>query len=333
MIFDALKKKNDVQGTDYQQYVDAGKDDISLQQLVNYNLLFFIPLLICIVISLFIAERIADNLRVNVLTATQILMIPFTFIIFLFIIPYIRKRENLRGVRMSLFGFIIVAFAMAAPSMLVGDFSFLLRMFIFLGTYVLLVFIFSPEVLGIGGNDLADWFKKGRQLSILGIYSAIVFFYVFGFAWVYMDIAMDGDPNEHFNFPREESELTYGTTLYYSVITFATIGYGDITPYSPAARLVAGIEAYVGMIINVLFIAILLVYVSNYQVFSTKQEEEKLAKDEQKLEKAEERLEEENRELREEEKHEHDIIEKLQQQIEDTHERHRKHVEHKKKHS
>lgn len=87
-----------------------------------------------------------------------------------------------------------------------------------------------------------------------------------------------------------DGELGYGTFLYYSVITFTTIGYGDITPVSPGARLVAGFQAMLGMIINVVFIAILFMYISNFQLILKK--ETKIEKEEARIirtEKKEER--------------------------------------------
>ena len=43
------------------------------------------------------------------------------------------------------------------------------------------------------------------------------------------------------------------TSLYFSFVTLTTLGYGDITPTSPAARMLAVVEAIMGQ----LYIAVL----------------------------------------------------------------------------
>lgn len=45
-----------------------------------------------------------------------------------------------------------------------------------------------------------------------------------------------------------------GYTMYYSVITFATVGYGDIVPAGPLARSLAGFEALAGISLTALFV-------------------------------------------------------------------------------
>ena len=48
---------------------------------------------------------------------------------------------------------------------------------------------------------------------------------------------------------RNTSLLTrsFGDLLYYSFVTLGTVGYGDVTPASPAARSLSLIEAVVGI--------------------------------------------------------------------------------------
>jgi len=49
---------------------------------------------------------------------------------------------------------------------------------------------------------------------------------------------------------------------YFSTITLTTVGYGDIVPVTPAARLVTGLEAIVGQLYLAVVIAILVGRVS-----------------------------------------------------------------------
>jgi hypothetical protein len=46
----------------------------------------------------------------------------------------------------------------------------------------------------------------------------------------------------------------WSSVVYYSIVTITSLGYGDILPISPLARMVAGFEAIVG----VLYIAIMI---------------------------------------------------------------------------
>ncbi len=46
--------------------------------------------------------------------------------------------------------------------------------------------------------------------------------------------------------PHGENVFRSGTHLYYSLITLATVGYGDITPIQPIAAMIAALEAIIG---------------------------------------------------------------------------------------
>lgn len=46
-------------------------------------------------------------------------------------------------------------------------------------------------------------------------------------------------------------------SLYFSVVTFATLGYGDIQPIGTVARFLAGIEALLGALLAALLVFVL----------------------------------------------------------------------------
>jgi hypothetical protein len=65
-----------------------------------------------------------------------------------------------------------------------------------------------------------------------------------------------------------EAEPVFSTYLYWSGITFFTLGYGDVTPATPIGRLVAVVEAGMGFG----FLAIIIAYLPvMYQVFSRRE--------------------------------------------------------------
>jgi hypothetical protein len=58
-----------------------------------------------------------------------------------------------------------------------------------------------------------------------------------------------------------EGAATLGQYIYYSLVTFTTVGYGDINPVNPAARTLAVTEGLLGV-----FLAALVVFVLGRRV-------------------------------------------------------------------
>ena len=258
--------------------------EITVFKLIFYNILFFVPITLSLVLSLIMARYVHGYFQTSNLVVAKVLMIFFSFITFVFIIPYIRKRESVMGLRLSLLVFLILAIFTTVPSALRGNVGLLLNQLTHIASYIFLAFVYSPEVLGVDRN-ITDWFKHHRQLIIVVLYVAIVLFYVMGFGWMFYETYLDNANS--FAIPAG-SKPTYGTFMYYSIISFATIGYGEIYPQTTMAKFIAGTEAVVGMVINVVFIAILLVYISNLQqIGQLRREEEREAREIRKLEKEE----------------------------------------------
>jgi len=258
-----------------------GTGEISLKKMVFYNLLFFIPIAALIFFSLFIAKYLIPVLQTSRSVTAQILMIFFSLILFAIIIPIIRKRESVEGVRYALIGFLIVAVGLTLPSIILEwDFSPLYIQFPHLATYILLTFIYCPEVLGMD-IDISKWFQHFKQILIIIVYCSIVIFYVAGFGWIFFSMA-NANPGAFSHTMGMGNAVEYPTYIYFSVVSFTTIGYGEILPVSTGARFLVSVEAIVGSIVNVIFIAILFVYVSNFQSFikGVKEEEAKIEKEE-----------------------------------------------------
>jgi len=260
-------------------------EGISISKLVKYYSFFLIPVIISFFISIKLAKVLSPILEVSESITSQILMILFIFIISSFLIPYIRKRENIRGVRFSLLGFFLFGIFFIIPSIIKGFEGMILLQFLYIANYILLTFIFCPEVLGMHIR-IEEWFKKSRQVLVVGIYLSLVISYCMGFGWIYYQMATDTTMSP--SFEGNLQPMNYATFLYYSVITFTTIGYGDITPVTLGARLVVGFEAIFGIIVNVVFIAILFMYISNVRFLAHK--EQQLEKSEKSLEKEEVKL-------------------------------------------
>lgn len=88
--------------------------------------------------------------------------------------------------------------------------------------------------------------ELGIGLILLALALGLVTFVVFRYADVYVKVGLldaDGNPITH-----------YGTCLYFSVVTFSTLGYGDYHP-SEAAQGAAATEAMVGYVLMGLLVA------------------------------------------------------------------------------
>ncbi|MBU2561891.1 MAG: hypothetical protein KKD17_06345 [Nanoarchaeota archaeon] len=263
--------------------LDKGKQDISLLKLVNYNLLFFIPLMVFLLFALKIGSVYSEYFEASPGIIAKVFMVPFMALLFFFVVPFIRDRENIVGIRYSIIAFFIIGVGLTLPSALKGDYSLLYAMPNYFASYILISFIFCPEVLGIE-RTLRDWFKHRKQLSIVTIYLSIVLLYVIGFGTLYYDIYNDPANPDAFRISVDK-EPSVASFIYYSMVSFTTTGYGEIVPVSTAARLVFFMEALLGLVVNVLFIAILLVFISNAEFLSQKREEEELVREVKKEEK------------------------------------------------
>ncbi len=259
-------------------YNDKGKEDVSIFRVIGYIFMFLIPIMLAYVLSNYVAIFLSHHLTVSPRVATEIFMMFFTLVIFFFMVPFIRMRTGIRGVKFSLFLFMLVSLAFAIPPMYYGHYNILFIELIFMANYILATFMNCPDVIGIGG-DVEDWFKHKVQLMILLIYASIVFFYIFGFAFIYYELSLDPEYPSAFAYSNGNTP-SYVSFLSYSVATFTSIDSGGITPLSDGAKLLVGIQALMAVTINVIFIACLLLFISNFSMIEEKLQEKRLRKDE-----------------------------------------------------
>lgn len=85
--------------------------------------------------------------------------------------------------------------------------------------------------------------KKTEMMMLLWLYLLVVFF-----AAIVFYIYEGGDANLNVN--------SFADSLYWSFITIATIGYGDITPHTEAGRLVVLVLIVVGIAVTAFFTAV-----------------------------------------------------------------------------
>jgi Ion channel len=98
-------------------------------------------------------------------------------------------------------------------------------------------------------------FTRGRQDdvdSVVSVIQSAIFLIVF-FAGFYFQLAARTD--QAFNIPLDE-----WSAIYFSITTFATVGFGDIVPLSKWARISVSIEVLSGMFFSVFLFSILASY-------------------------------------------------------------------------
>lgn len=111
----------------------------------------------------------------------------------------------------------------------------------------LLMFFFIRFIVLVG----KDVFVTRRVDATSRLYGAICIYLLLAAAFADIYLMVEQVSPHSFGCstelcPHGESVFRSGTHLYYSLITMATVGYGDITPIQPVAAMLAALEAIIG---------------------------------------------------------------------------------------
>jgi hypothetical protein len=109
-----------------------------------------------------------------------------------------------------------------------------------------------------------------RQLDTDGVFATVAAYLLLAFAFAQVYVALQTWSPESFHLPVEASLRTppqlQSDFIYYSLVTLATVGYGDILPVSEAARTLAVIEATVGQFYVAVVVAVFVgMYASHHR--------------------------------------------------------------------
>ena len=104
---------------------------------------------------------------------------------------------------------------------------------------------------------LARVFAPGHVTSYR-LVGAVVAYLLVGLTWSYVYDVIEVVHPGSFNAMRSVAEGSYPAVLYYSFVTLTSVGYGDITPVSSAARALSNLESLVGILYPAVLIGRLL---------------------------------------------------------------------------
>src|SRR5262245_4476026 len=108
------------------------------------------------------------------------------------------------------------------------------------------------------GVILVQVFRPG-PINLHRIQGAIAAYLLIAFTWAaaYKVVGLFDPAAFHFATGAAEPQVLGVRLGYFSIITLTTVGYGDITPVSPAARSLAALEALIGQLFPAILFALL----------------------------------------------------------------------------
>jgi voltage-gated potassium channel Kch len=92
------------------------------------------------------------------------------------------------------------------------------------------------------------------------VYGSISVYLLIGVAWAYVYSALESTSPGSFHYAQQTSSLDtspvpLSLVVYYSYVTLATLGYGDITPVTTPAQSLAVLEAITGQFYLTILVA------------------------------------------------------------------------------
>jgi Ion channel. len=117
-----------------------------------------------------------------------------------------------------------------------------------------------PIIVACAAGILIYVFRRSA-VTLDSIFAAVSAYLLIAFAFACVYMFMVALTPESFRFPSPIETTPYpavgASMIYFSFVTLATLGYGDILPYSEAARMLAVIEAVIGQFYVAVIVAVL----------------------------------------------------------------------------
>jgi voltage-gated potassium channel len=183
--------------------------------------------------------------------------------------PAIRSERRVLRAAAWLVPVFFVAAAFILLSRIVGTLADMDMMFLGAMTIIgLIVLTVSRDVaifLVDAGLLFEEFFSRVSQLVIPAF--AFVTFYsliVILFASAYRLVSVY-TPERHFNVGGTLRGLSFSESIYFSIGTISTVGYGDILPYSNLARVLSSLEVFCGIMLLIFGVSELLEYAREHR--------------------------------------------------------------------
>jgi hypothetical protein len=198
------------------------------------HLILLIALLLIFVLSPAVAPLRYGTTIVNAVGAAVLVSATYA----------VKERKHFLAIALFLSAFTIIItfwlFAMPNPALLILSHASL----------VVLIVFFAVTIL--------SYVLRSGKVTSDKIYGAICAYLLFGYAWTFAYSLLEQLQPGSFVMPMEVGRANYvGRVMqlrYFSFVTLATVGYGDIVPHTPTARTMAMLEAMLGQFYLVVLI-------------------------------------------------------------------------------
>lgn len=117
--------------------------------------------------------------------------------------------------------------------------------------------IMNIFLLTASGFLFLKYVLQDSEINIDKVFSAICVYFLMGLLWAFIFTFLAINTVQSFNYlgePMIMKEGSFSRFFYYSIVTLTTLGYGDITPTTTAAKSMSAFEAFSGQ----LFLAVLI---------------------------------------------------------------------------
>jgi hypothetical protein len=110
---------------------------------------------------------------------------------------------------------------------------------------------------------------KSREVTAVAILGSIAGYLLLGLVYsIFISIIIKNDPGAYSNLPEDIQQVNINNpsvSLYYSFVTLASLGYGDICPLKPYTRSLATFIAVSGQLYIAVIVALLIGKFSSQQ--------------------------------------------------------------------
>jgi len=166
-----------------------------------------------------------------------------------------------------------VLFCILAGLILAGEMFFReqFRIILHESTRFLVAFAVLSLLIYCGAMILRSLLRVDR-VFLNEIIGTLNLYLILGHSWAFLYLMLESSSPGSFNFGDEAASL-HLQFLYFSFVTLTTVGYGDVIPLSPAAKMCSVLEAILGQFYVAVVVAYLVsMYITHNMVSNRKDE-------------------------------------------------------------